>query len=97
MGRALAVGLLQGFAIGLVVAVGVTAWRGNAYLGIVIALALIGNILVAAIAGTIIPLGLDALGRDPALASSVLVTAITDSFGFFIFLGLASIFFNNLL
>jgi len=67
------------------------------FLGLVIALALIGNMLVAAIAGTIIPLGLNALGQDPALASSVLVTAITDSFGFFIFLGLASFFLNNLL
>lgn len=49
------------------VGVGVMLWRGNNFLGLVIALALIGNMLVAAIAGTIIPLGLNALGQDPAL------------------------------
>lgn len=97
MARALTVGLLQGIAVGLVVGIGVMLWRGNTYLGLVITLALIGNMLVAAIAGTIIPLGLDAVGLDPALASSVLVTAITDSLGFFIFLSLASIFLPHLL
>lgn len=66
-------------------------------MGLVIGLALVGNMLVAAIAGTIIPLGLDAIGLDPSLASSILVTAITDSLGFFIFPSLASIFLANLL
>lgn len=97
MTRALTVGLLQGLAVGMLVGVGVMIWRGNSYLGLVIGLALVGNMLVAAIAGTIIPLGLDGVGLDPALASSVLVTAITDSLGFFIFLSLASIFLANLL
>ena len=81
----------------LVIGVGIMLWRGNNYLGLVIALTLIGSMLAAAIAGTIIPLRLNAMGQDSAWASSVLVTAITDSFGFFIFLGLASFSLNNLL
>lgn len=97
LGRQVWVGLLQGIAVGSVVGIGVTLWRGNPYLGLVLGLALIGNMIVASIAGTLIPLGLKAIGQDPALASSVLVTAVTDSLGFLIFLGLASLFMNNLL
>ncbi|MDH3944382.1 MAG: magnesium transporter [Anaerolineae bacterium] len=97
LGRQSVVGVLQGIAVGVVVGIGVTLWRGNPYLGLVIGLALVGNIFIAAIAGTLIPLALKAIGQDPAIASSVLVTAITDSLGFFIFLSLASIFMRNLL
>jgi magnesium transporter len=51
------------------------------------------NIVVGAIVGMFVPLGLKALGRDPALGGSVLLTFMTDSGGFMIFLGLATIFF----
>ncbi|MBW8009988.1 MAG: magnesium transporter [Chloroflexi bacterium] len=95
--RQLLVGLLQGISVGLVVGIGVFLWKGNAFLGLVLGLALVGNMIVAAIAGTAIPLGLKAIGQDPALASSVLVTAATDSLGFLIFLGLATYFMENLL
>jgi magnesium transporter len=91
------VGLLQGLAIGTIVGVGVYLWRGNIYLGIVLGLALVGNLILAGIVGTLIPLGLKAVGQDPALASSVLVTAITDSLGFFIFLSLANHYLPHLL
>ena len=67
-------------------------WFSNSLLGIVIALAMILNLLVAGLAGTLIPLTLNKLKIDPALASGVILTTITDVFGFLSFLGLASIF-----
>jgi magnesium transporter len=95
--RQMMVGLLQGVAVGLVVGIGVTLWKGNPYLGAVLGLALIGNMILAGFVGTLAPLGLKAIGQDPAMASSVLVTAATDSLGFFIFLSLARFFFNDLI
>ena len=61
-------------------------------LGGVMMLAMVLNLLVAAMMGVIIPLTMTRLGRDPAVGSSVMITAITDTGGFFIFLGLATIF-----
>jgi magnesium transporter len=95
--KQMAVGLLQGVVIGTLVGFGVTIWKGNLYLGIVLGLALIGNMILAGIVGTLTPLGLRAIGQDPAMASSVLVTAVTDSLGFFIFLSLANLFLPNLI
>lgn len=82
----------MGTLIGIIVGVGVGLWQENPYLGLVLGLALLGNMLVASIVGTLAPLILEFTGQDPALASSVLVTAITDIIGFLIFLSLASIF-----
>lgn len=90
------IGLFMGVAIGVVVGLGAYLWRGNPYLGLILGLALIGNLIVAGLAGTVIPLGLRALGQDPALASAVLVTTATDSMGFLIFLGLAARFIAQL-
>ena len=56
-----------------------------------IAVAMIGNMVVAGFAGALIPIGLERLGVDPALASGTFVTTITDVFGFFAFLGLAAL------
>ncbi|MCB2180369.1 magnesium transporter [bacterium] len=95
--RQITVGLFQGLIIGLIVGIGVTLWKGNPYLGIVLGLALIGNMVLAAIVGTLAPLLLKATGLDPAMASTVVVTAVTDSLGFFIFLSLAKLFLPNLL
>ena len=64
----------------------------NAGLGIVMTCAMTLNLLLAAFMGVIIPLMMNKFGRDPAVGSSVLITAVTDSGGFFIFLGLATIF-----
>jgi magnesium transporter len=94
--RQMWVGLLQGLAIGITVGLGVYLWRGNLVLGIVLGLALVGNLLLAGVVGTLIPVGLKAFGLDPAMAGTVLVTAITDSLGFLIFLSLASLFVNLL-
>jgi magnesium transporter len=84
-------GIIQGVSVGLLAGIGVYLWRGNPWLGLILGLALIGNMLVAVIVGTMIPLILKALRQDPALASAVLVTAVTDSVGFAIFLGLATV------
>lgn len=62
-------------------------------LGLVMTLAIVLNLLVGAVIGIGVPIGLQKLGRDPAMGSSVLLTFTTDSMGFFIFLGLASLFF----
>jgi magnesium transporter len=86
------VGLGNGVALGVVAALVVWATRGNPVLGVVLGLAMIINMFVAAAAGTLVPLGLRAANVDPALASSVFITTMTDVFGFLSFLGLATIF-----
>jgi magnesium transporter len=63
----------------------------DAELGLVIATAMVGNLIVAGLAGALVPIALERLGADPALASGTFVTTMTDVFGFFAFLGLASI------
>ena len=91
VGKELLVGLTNGLAVGLIVGF-VAAWTGNGYmLGIVVFLAVWGNVMIAGIAGASIPLVLHRLGLDPAVASSVFVTAFTDMFGYFLILGLASL------
>jgi magnesium transporter len=90
--KEMAVGIANGVALGIVAALVVWATRGNPVLGIVLGLAMVINLFVAAAAGTLVPLGLRAANVDPALASSVFITTMTDVFGFFSFLGLATIF-----
>jgi magnesium transporter len=89
--KEISVALLNGLVWGS--AVGVFAWLLYDYpaLGGVMALAMLLNLLVAALAGIFIPMALERMNRDPAIGSSVLLTFITDSMGFFIFLGLATI------
>jgi magnesium transporter len=89
--KEIGVAILNGLVWGS--AVGVFAWLlyDKPALGGVMALAMLLNLLVAALAGIFIPMGLERMGRDPAIGSSVLLTFITDSMGFFIFLGLATI------
>ncbi len=90
-------GLLLGILVGSVVGIGVYFWRGNLYLSLVLGLALVGNLSVGSVVGVLVPLALQAIGVDPALASSILVTAVTDSSGFFIFLTLASHFLSKII
>ncbi len=89
--KELSVAVLNGIVWGA--AVGLFAWLlyDNIALGGVMALAMMLNLLVAALAGTYIPILMNRLKRDPAIGSSVLLTATTDSMGFFIFLGLATL------
>ncbi len=84
-------GLLNGLAIGLAVGVIGWFWKGSILLGIVAGAAMLLNQLAAAVAGVMIPLGLKALRLDPALASSIFLTTVTDVAGFFFFLGLATL------
>jgi magnesium transporter len=90
--KEIAVGIGNGVALGVLAALVVWATRGDPTLGIILGLAMIVNLFVAALAGTLVPLGLRAANVDPALASSVFITTMTDVFGFFSFLGLASLF-----
>lgn len=87
-----AVGLLNGLAFALIIGVVGIVWFGDPMLGAVLAAAMIVNLLVAGLAGILIPLGLERVGIDPALASSAFVTTVTDVVGFFAFLGLAATF-----
>jgi magnesium transporter len=91
-----AVGVGNGVVLGLCAALVVWVTRGNPVLGLVLCAAMIINMFVAATAGTLVPLGLRAANIDPALASSVFITTLTDVFGFFSFLGLATIFMRYL-
>jgi len=91
--RELIVGLLNGVVWALIVGVVALLWFRDLTVGIVIALALVINLLAGAIAGTLLPTMLKSMGIDPALAGGVLLTTITDVVGFFAFLGLATLFF----
>jgi magnesium transporter len=91
-----AVGVGNGFACGLVGAGVVWLMQGNPWLGLILGMAMIINMFVAATAGTLIPLALRALRVDPALASSVFITTLTDVFGFLSFLGLGTLFIRYL-
>jgi magnesium transporter len=91
-----AVGIGNGLACGVVAALVVWLWKGDPILGGIIGAAMLINMFVAAIAGTLIPLALRALKVDPALASSVFITTLTDVFGFLSFLGLATVFIRYL-
>jgi magnesium transporter len=90
------VGIANGVALGAVAATVAWGMRGNPILGLLLAAAMVINMTVAAVAGTLIPLGLRALKIDPALASSVFITTLTDVFGFASFLGLATVFIRYL-
>jgi magnesium transporter len=91
IGREATVGLLNGLAFALLLGTVVYFWFGNGELGVVIAAAMVMNFMVAALAGIMIPLTLNFLGIDPAVASAVFVTTVTDVVGFFAFLGLAAL------
>jgi magnesium transporter len=90
IGRETAVGLLNGLLFALIMGAIAFYWFGSSTLGLVIGAAMIINLLVAALAGILIPLGLYAVRLDPAIASGVFVTMCTDVVGFFAFLGLAA-------
>ena len=84
--------IIDGAACGLATALVVIPMYHNFFLGVIVLIAMIGNLLVAGIGGFLIPLILDRHHADPAIASSIFLTTCTDVLGFFIFLGLATIF-----
>ena len=84
------VGLINGATIGLIVFLFAVFYDQNPMLGLVIFTAMTGNLIIAGVAGSSIPLFLKRVGIDPAIASSILITTFTDVFGFLLLLGLAS-------
>ena len=89
--RETSVGLINGLLFAVILGLITMFWFGSSALGLVIAAAMVFNHLAAALAGILIPLTLDRFGQDPAIASSVFVTTVTDVIGFFAFLGLATL------
>ena len=89
--RELLVGLLNGLCFAIVLGTVGMMWFDSAMLGVVIGCALVVNMIIAGFVGTVVPVVLDRLGADPALASGTFVTTTTDVMGFFLFLGLASV------
>jgi magnesium transporter len=88
--REIGLGLVHGLALATLVGVIALAWKGSEYLAMVVAAALVANMVVGGVTGVLVPLGLKAMRIDPALASAVAVTTATDIIGFLVFLGLAS-------
>ena len=84
-------GLLNGFLFAVVMGIVGLVWFGEPMIGVVIAVAMVVNLLAAGLSGVLIPLALDKAGVDPALASGTFVTTVTDVVGFFAFLGLSTV------
>ena len=91
------IGLLNGVVTGVIMALIAYYWKGNYMLGIVLGLAMMVNLFIANFFGIIIPLVLKWLKIDPAVASSIFLTTLTDCIGFFSFLGLATLFIKYLI
>jgi magnesium transporter len=96
--KQVSVNICIAFAAGAMIALAAGLWKGNPYLGMVLAGAMLLNLgLMAGFAGAVIPLLLKALKLDPALGSGIIVTGLTDAFGFLSFLGLATMFRSYLI
>lgn len=95
--KEIAVGFVSGVVIGILVALGSMIFEGNPIFGVVTGLAMFLNMILANVAGYFIPVVLEKLHVDPALASGVFVTTVTDVLGFFFFLGLATLFLPYLI
>jgi magnesium transporter len=88
--REMSVGLINGLALAALLSAASYNWQHDARLSLTLALALIINLFLASLAGILVPLTLERMGRDPAVSSSVFVTFVTDFMGFLSFLGLAA-------
>ena len=91
------IGLLHGLILGISLGVVAYFWQGTALLGLIVTTSMVLNLLISAFAGVLVPTTLKRLGVDPALASSMFVTAATDILGFGIFLGLATYYLPRLI
>jgi magnesium transporter len=91
LSKELAAGLINGALIGLGTGITIYLWKGEWVISLAVGLAMVLNFLVAALAGVLVPLGLMRIKVDPALASAAFVTALTDTFGFLFFLGIATL------
>jgi len=95
--KEISVGVINGIVLGILIGIVCWVWKGNAYLGVVIGLALALNTMIAVSIGGVVPLLLKRVGQDPAVASGPLLTTITDMAGFFLVLSLASLMMPLLL
>ena len=91
------IGVINGAVIGVVTALAAWIWNGNPFLGLVIGLGMLVNLIVAGLSGASIPLLMKKIGMDPAQSSSIILTTVTDVLGFMAFLGFAVIFQNYLI
>jgi magnesium transporter len=92
IGKELAVGGLNGMIFAVIMGGAVVLWYHDLRLGAVIGAAMVCNLVAASLAGTLIPIGLEKIGVDPAVSSTVFLTTVTDVIGFLAFLGLATLF-----
>jgi magnesium transporter len=91
LGKEVGAALINGAVIGLGTGVVAYLWKGEWIIGVAVVLAMTLNFVVGALAGVLVPLGLQAIKVDPALASAAFVTALTDTLGFLFFLGIATL------
>lgn len=91
LGKEIAVSLLNGFALAVLTSLITYFWFNDVQIALIIGVALIINMVIAAISGVVIPLFLKQRGTDPALAGNIVLTTVTDVFGFMVFLGLATL------
>ncbi|UCD97495.1 MAG: magnesium transporter [Chloroflexota bacterium] len=91
MVREILIGLANGIIIGTIIAIIALAWKGSPILGFVVGSATFLNLIAAGLAGVVVPLGMSLIKLDPALASPVLVTTLTDTLGYLIYLSIATI------
>ena len=94
IGRELLVGALNGIAFGIITGIGALVWFHLPGLGIVIAAAMLTNLVAGALGGILVPLVLEWFEVDPAVSSSAFVTTVTDVVGFSSFLGFATLWFH---
>ena len=85
------VGVINGFAVAATTGAGVLIWSGNSGLAIVICIAMVLSMVIAGVAGAVIPIVLTQVGQDPAQSSTIVLTTVTDVVGFFSFLGIATV------
>ncbi len=96
IGKEASVGLINGLALGLLIALVAVLWQGSPWLGVVVGTALFANTLIAVTLGGCLPLVMRRLGRDPALASGPILTTVTDMCGFFLVLSMATLALHKL-
>jgi magnesium transporter len=89
--KELQIGVINGSALAVTCGLGVWAWSGSSGLGLVIAIAMVTAMIMAGISGALVPMILSRLGQDPATASSIILTTVTDVSGFLAFLGTATL------
>ena len=92
LGRELLIGVANGLVLGTLVVLIALFWKGTPILGVVVGIATLLNLIAAGLAGVIVPLGMSVTKLDPALASPVIVTTLTDTLGYLIYLTIATVF-----